>query len=197
MKKIMRIALAIRSRLYTFLLRLILGINVKRIHVASFKKININGEISIGDDFFSGESLYISTNKFCTLHIGEKVMFGPEVMVLGGNHAYTYNKGHLKDYVNDDHMTRDISIGDGVWIGARTIVLSGAQISEGSIVGAGSLVLNYVPPYVIAVGSPAKKFVSRFNKQQLIAMLDNVKSNLTFNQIELIYRDYGIEFRHE
>lgn len=49
-----------------------------------------------------------------------------------------------------------ITIGDNVWIGTRAIVLKGVSIGEGSIIGAGSIVTNDIPPYSIAAGNPAK-----------------------------------------
>jgi carbonic anhydrase/acetyltransferase-like protein (isoleucine patch superfamily) len=49
-------------------------------------------------------------------------------------------------------------IGDGALIGIGAIVLSGAKIGKGAIIGAGTLVLEgqEIPPYAMAVGSPAK-----------------------------------------
>jgi acetyltransferase-like isoleucine patch superfamily enzyme len=43
-----------------------------------------------------------------------------------------------------------------VFIGARSIVLKGVTIGEGSVIGAGSVVTRNVPPMTIAVGNPAR-----------------------------------------
>lgn len=40
--------------------------------------------VSIGDDFFAGPRLYISSPS--KVVIGNRVMFGPEVMIIGGDH---------------------------------------------------------------------------------------------------------------
>ena len=45
---------------------------------------------------------------------------------------------------------------DGCHIGIGTIIMPGVTIGEGAIIGAGSLVTHDVPPYCVAVGSPAK-----------------------------------------
>ena len=50
----------------------------------------------------------------------------------------------------------DIVIGDYVWIGGGAIILPGVTIGEGSIIGAGSVVSRDIPPYSVAIGSPAK-----------------------------------------
>jgi acetyltransferase-like isoleucine patch superfamily enzyme len=43
-----------------------------------------------------------------------------------------------------------------VWLGTRVLVLKGARIGSGTIVGAGSIVSGTLPGDVLAVGSPAK-----------------------------------------
>ena len=50
----------------------------------------------------------------------------------------------------------DIGIGSNVWIGARAVILGGAQIGEGAIIGAGAVVDFEVPPYAIVGGNPAQ-----------------------------------------
>ena len=52
--------------------------------------------------------------------------------------------------------SRPIEIADNVWLGARVIVLGGVTIGEGSCVGAGSVVVDDVPPYTFAAGVPAR-----------------------------------------
>lgn len=49
-------------------------------------------------------------------------------------------------------------VGKGTLIGMGAIVLNGAEIGEYALVGAGSLVTEnfYIPPYTLALGSPAK-----------------------------------------
>ena len=51
---------------------------------------------------------------------------------------------------------QDIEIGDHVWLGTRVLVLKGARIGSGTVVGAGSIVAGTLPSDVLAVGSPAK-----------------------------------------
>lgn len=49
-----------------------------------------------------------------------------------------------------------IRIGNGAWLGARSIITKGVTIGEGAIVGMGSVVVNDVPAYTIVVGNPAR-----------------------------------------
>jgi len=65
----------------------------------------------------------------------------------------------------------DISLGSDVWIGTQSVVLSGATISDGAVIGANSVVNSFVPPYAIAVGSPAKVVKYRFSDQLIRRLL--------------------------
>ncbi|HTB80539.1 MAG TPA: DapH/DapD/GlmU-related protein [Opitutaceae bacterium] len=50
----------------------------------------------------------------------------------------------------------DVSIGENVWVGARSIILKGVTIGDNAVIGAGSLVTRSVPPNTLAVGNPAR-----------------------------------------
>ncbi len=47
-------------------------------------------------------------------------------------------------------------LGDGVEIGANAVILGGISIGDRAVVGAGSVVLNDVPPGAVVAGNPAK-----------------------------------------
>ncbi|WP_304523592.1 DapH/DapD/GlmU-related protein [Aeromicrobium wangtongii] len=49
-----------------------------------------------------------------------------------------------------------IRIADDVFLGARSIILKGVTIGEGTVVGSGSVVTRSLPPHVVAAGSPAR-----------------------------------------
>jgi acetyltransferase-like isoleucine patch superfamily enzyme len=72
--------------------------------------------------------------------------------------------------VHDKRPDDDLGviIEDDVWIGARAIVLRGVTIGRGAIVGAGSLVTKNIPPYAIAVGSPAKTIKFRWDVETIL-----------------------------
>ncbi|MDD5247876.1 MAG: DapH/DapD/GlmU-related protein [Rhodocyclaceae bacterium] len=53
-------------------------------------------------------------------------------------------------------MALPIEIGDGCWIGARTIILGGVRMGPGCVVGAGSVVTRNVPANVLVAGVPAR-----------------------------------------
>jgi len=55
-------------------------------------------------------------------------------------------------------------VGDDVWIGTHAVVTDGAEIGSGAVIGAGSVVTRAIPPYGIAVGTPARVVRSRQGK---------------------------------
>lgn len=148
---------------------------------------------SFGENFFSGPRCYMSTNKHTSVNIMNDVMFGPEVMILGGNHDFQFCENHMIHNTLDLKRCGDVIVNSGVWIGARSILLSGSNISEGCVVGANSIVNHYIPPYVIAVGSPAKKYKKRFDSDsQLESLLIAVNSKYSIDEINVIYEKYKL-----
>ena len=56
----------------------------------------------------------------------------------------------------DDVAENGIFIGNDVWIAARCVILKGAKINDGAVIGAQSLVNCEIPANAIAVGTPVK-----------------------------------------
>jgi acetyltransferase-like isoleucine patch superfamily enzyme len=57
----------------------------------------------------------------------------------------------------------DILVDDDAWLGVGVLVLDGARIGKGAVIGAGSVVTSNIPDYSIAVGVPARVVKSRFD----------------------------------
>ncbi|MCJ9729719.1 acyltransferase [Bradyrhizobium sp. PRIMUS42] len=53
-------------------------------------------------------------------------------------------------------ISKPVRIGDDVFIGARSTIMKGVTIGDGSIIAAGSIVVSDVPSNCIAAGVPAK-----------------------------------------
>lgn len=50
----------------------------------------------------------------------------------------------------------DILLDEQVWLGQETMLLKGAHIGKGSVIGARSMVTKHIPPNSIAAGSPCR-----------------------------------------
>ena len=82
------------------------------------------------------------------IKIGTKVAISREAFICTASHDITKPNRPL--------VTAPITICDGVWIGARAIVLPGVTIGEGAIVAAGAVVTKDVEPWTVVGGNPAK-----------------------------------------
>jgi len=56
----------------------------------------------------------------------------------------------------DGYVLKPVSIGSFTFIGTSSIILPGARIGTGCIIGAGSLINKEIPDFAIAIGNPAK-----------------------------------------
>lgn len=65
-----------------------------------------------------------------------------------------------------------VIIGNDVWMGYNVCVKEGVTIGDGAIIGAKSLVTRDIPPYAIAVGTPAKVIKYRFTPEQIQELLE-------------------------
>jgi acetyltransferase-like isoleucine patch superfamily enzyme len=91
------------------------------------------------------------------IRIGHHVLFGPEVVIIGGGHNTTVPGRFMCDvFEKTGNEDLGVTIEDDVWIGARAVILHGVSVGRGSVIGAGSIVTKSVPPYAIAAGNPAK-----------------------------------------
>ena len=90
--------------------------------------------------------------------IGSNVLFAQFITVLA--HSYNY-EDKSKPIVEQGMYTKDVTIGDDVWIGAYTTIMPGVTIGDGAIVAAGSVVTKDVPNYEVWGGIPAMKIKER------------------------------------
>lgn len=87
--------------------------------------------------------------------IGNNFHSGPGIRIITTFHDFDH--GDMLPY-GDTCISKDVEIGDNVWIGESVIILGGVKIGDGAIIQAGSVVCKDVPALGIAGGHPAKVF---------------------------------------
>lgn len=105
------------------------------------------GHLEIGPRTWVGYGSSIAAQ--CSIRIGADCHIGPYTNILDNDYHDVYDHRVRPE-------SRPVTIGDGVWIGTRAIILPGVTIGEGAVIGAGSVVTRDVPPRTIAAGNPAR-----------------------------------------
>lgn len=126
--------------------------------------------IRIGRNFYIGRYSQIE----CDAQIGDDVILANNVALVGRYDHHYQQPGtairlasQIRDADYDWKGLRSVvTIGNDVWVGYGSIILSGVSIGEGSIIAAGSVVTKDVPEYSIVAGNPARKIADRFASEQ-------------------------------
>jgi virginiamycin A acetyltransferase len=162
----------------------------------------LSGDINIGKRANINRNVEIIGD----VSIGSYTAVAREVIFHQVNHDTTFPAMNHRFY---DQMFGDvpsvssdgpINVGHDVWIGTRVIVLSGVNIGDGAVIGAGSVVTSDVEPYSITAGVPAKRIRWRFSrsKRQMLSNLEwwdwsdtKLKENKEFFETELTKKSKG------
>lgn len=146
------------------------------------------------DDFTKIRRGFTLINHTGNFYLRKYSTIAPDCMVVTGNHAKTVNIPQIISGVNhiNDKET-DVIVENDVWIGARCTLLAGAHIGRGCVIGACSLVNKVIPPYAVAVGSPAKIIASTYTIEQILKHekgLYPVEDRFTREELEQIFTTY-------
>lgn len=87
------------------------------------------------------------------IFIGNDTSIAHGVTIMSSTHTFSDKKILIKDQLVSKHFT---SIGDNVWIGAKSVIIGGVNISNRVIIGASSTVTKDIESNVIVAGIPAR-----------------------------------------
>ena len=141
----------------------------KNVHIAEKSDIKGIGNISIGDDVAIGPHALLWTTR-ANIIIKEKVIIGPRLTIITGNHKIDVIGKYISDVTDDEKDEdddQDVIIEKDVWIGANVTILKGVTVAEGSVVGAGTVLTKNTDPYGVYVGVPGRRVSERFENEEL------------------------------
>lgn len=101
--------------------------------------------LSIGDNCWIGESVWI--DNLTDVKLGNNVCLSQAAILLTGNH----------DYSREDFRYRlgTITLSDGVWIGARSMVCAGVHCASHAVLTVNSVATKNLEAWKIYSGNPA------------------------------------------
>ena len=107
--------------------------------------------LTIGNHTWIGENVWIDC--LVPVSIGSDVCLSQGAVLLTGNHNYKKTSFDL--------ITAELTIEDGVWIGACSLVNPGITASSHSVLTSGSVANKNMEAYAIYQGNPAVKVRTR------------------------------------
>lgn len=183
--KIIGLPEKIRSKLSNIspmdIFRYLRGTLTSLIKFQNFSIINQHGPIKVqknfGDISIGNHSILWDNNRFSAIGISEekpaKIKIGKwtaigerteiharQSVTIGNECRISWDVVILdRDYHgwgNNPEVVKPVVIEDHAWLGCKSTILKGVTVGHHSIVGAGAVVFQDVPPYSIVSGNPAK-----------------------------------------
>jgi acetyltransferase-like isoleucine patch superfamily enzyme len=105
--------------------------------------------ISLGDRVYANFNLCILDCGLVT--VGARTMFGPNVSIFAATHETEVQS--RREYIE---YAGAVTIGQDCWIGGNVVILPGVTIGDGVTIGASSVVTKSIESFSVAIGSPAK-----------------------------------------
>ncbi len=117
----------------------------------------VNGLVTFGNNCFVNRNCFIVAHN--CIEIKNNVMIGPNVTIL--DHDHKIINGSVKKNAYD---TRKVTIEDGAWIGANSVILKGVTIGKNAVVAAGSIVTHDCPANSVLIQKRKTEFVEMSKK---------------------------------
>jgi putative colanic acid biosynthesis acetyltransferase WcaF len=133
------------------LLRLFGATVGKRVVIKPSVNIKSPWHLEIGDHAWIGEAVWI--DNLVPVRIGSNACVSQGAILLTGNHNYKKSTFDL--------ITGEITIEEGAWLGAKSVVCPGVRCGSHSVLSVGSVTAADLEPFCIYRGNPAVKIRQR------------------------------------
>jgi putative colanic acid biosynthesis acetyltransferase WcaF len=102
--------------------------------------------LRVGKNSWIGENVWI--DNLGDVSIGTNACVSQGAYLCTGNHNWSDPSFGL--------IIKPILVGDGAWVGAKSVIGPGVEIGECAIAGVGSVVSKDIPAFEIHAGNPAR-----------------------------------------
>lgn len=137
----------------------------KNLTTGRFCRFDLDGKkktLVVGNNCEMGDMTHIVALN--CVEIGDNVLIASKCFISDTSHGcYVGEKQDSPETLPNkrDLVTGKTKIGNNVWIGENTVILAGADIGDGCIVGANSIVCKEIPEGSIVVGN--NRIIKKWN----------------------------------
>lgn len=121
-------------------------------------------QVSVGQKTYGELNINLGTNPERSVSIGNFCSIAPGVQFIINPHNYRFFSSwgwQIYEYHERWYgweKKTNIVVEDDVWIGQGAVILGGAVLHQGCVIGAGSVVSCEIPPYAIYAGHKIIKY---------------------------------------
>lgn len=151
--------------------RIASGVLLSRVACGTFVNISHDAELTdveLGKRTSVGRYTKIreaSIGSYCSISWDVTIGAVSHPMDRISSHAFSY-RSQFGIVERDESLDgARVTVGNDVWIGCGVIVMPGITISNGAVIGAGSVVTKDVEPYAVVSGVPARLMRYRFDEE--------------------------------
>lgn len=128
----------------------------------------IKDGLSVGENVKIEGGVSIDPSFPWLVTIGNDVTIAPDCLIL-------CHDGSTKTFVGNSRIGK-VTIGDKVFIGAKSIILPNVTIGNNVVIGSGSVVTKSIQDGVVVAGSPARTIctIEEFISKNQVAMKQNI-----------------------
>jgi len=139
------------SRLKVLLLRLFGAQIGKNVVLKPSINVKYPWNLEIGDNSWVGEKAWLDS--LAPIKIGKNVCVSQGAYFCTGSHNWSDPAFGL--------IVKPITVEDGAWVAAKSVVLQGVTVGSHSVLGAGAVVSSDTEPFMVYAGNPAVKIKER------------------------------------
>lgn len=122
---------------------------------SKLRTVNKTSKIIFGDHSGITGCAIIARSK--TISIGVRCILAPGVTIVDSDfHIVWPPERRYNPLESDVDRDQDVTLEENVWVGMGCIILKGVTIGRNSVISAGSVVKQNIPPNCIAGGNPAQ-----------------------------------------
>lgn len=116
---------------------------------------------------FEGHPGHLHIGRYCQIAHGVRFITSAANHAMDGITTYPFQIFDPEEIGKLVVDQRDTRVGHDVWLGYGALVLPGADIGNGVIVGAGAVVRGKIPDYAVVTGNPGAVQQMRFSADEI------------------------------